>query len=254
MKSIHFNKYNSHTNVLKSLAIAVALFALPVVTMAANVTQNYNFTISKFMECLVAGPCTTTNPAPTDPVVGSVTLTYDPTLPININNPQPVTVNAVTLMIGGHKYTTAELSAYYDGEFMVGTNANGNLGAATMGTDTFSFIFSPTTLILNQFTYATAIQQGIWTAGTTTTGSPSSITQTAVTNPGPKLASSEGQGAILDFGPNWIKVGTQIIAWNTSTRYKLNDAKTIAPGMIAQWKGTTDTSTGIITATKLEIN
>jgi len=81
-----------------------------------------------------------------------------------------------------------------------------------------------------------------------------SFTQTSVTNSAPKLASTEGQGAILDFGPNWIKVGTTIIAWNTNTQYKLNDAKIIAIGMNAQWKGTKDTSTGIITATKLEIN
>ena len=90
---------------------------------AATITRLYTFSASGFE----AG-------APTDPVTGSVTVTFDP-LVSNANLP----VDAIVLTIGTHTYTPAEVGAEYTAgldELLVGGLLNG-ISAVSAGTDDF---------------------------------------------------------------------------------------------------------------------
>jgi hypothetical protein len=63
----------------------------------------------------------------------------------------------------------------------------------------------------------------------------------------------QGKGTITSFGDHFIYVGTKLIIWDATTRFKLN-ASQIAVGMPAQWKGKRDASTGVVLASQLVIN
>jgi hypothetical protein len=62
----------------------------------------------------------------------------------------------------------------------------------------------------------------------------------------------QGKGTITDVGDHSIYVGSKLILWDATTRFKLNNAMQI--GMLAQWKGKRDVSTGAVLASQLEIN
>ena len=63
----------------------------------------------------------------------------------------------------------------------------------------------------------------------------------------------QGKGTITSFGNHYIYVGTKLIIWDATTRYKLN-ASQITVGMVAQWKGKRDAATGVVFASQLTIN
>ena len=64
----------------------------------------------------------------------------------------------------------------------------------------------------------------------------------------------EGMGRITGVGKGYIKVGKKTIKYDSTTVLKLNYVTRIKVGMTAQWKGFRDPRTGVVLATKLEIN
>jgi hypothetical protein len=113
---------------------------------AATITRTYLFSASEFG----AG-------APTDPVSGSVTVTFDPTVN-NFNLP----VDAISLTIAGHTYTVAEVGAIFssgsNGVFLIGGRVTGILGIDAF-TDDFIFIIRQATTPtprFDSFEYATS--------------------------------------------------------------------------------------------------
>jgi hypothetical protein len=75
-----------------------ALVGWPAIASAARITETITFTASGFTDI------TLVNPAPQDPVSGSFTLTFDPTV-----LPSSGPLDAVSLTIAGHTYTRAEV-------------------------------------------------------------------------------------------------------------------------------------------------
>jgi len=82
------------------LAIVIALAGLPAIATAGLVTDTYDFTASGFP-----------GGAPQDPVSGSFTLTFDPTVANYADSP----IDAISLTIAGHTYTLAEVGFYQAG-------------------------------------------------------------------------------------------------------------------------------------------
>ena len=89
---------------------------------ASAVTNTYEFAASGF------GPG-----APADPLSGSITLSFDPALPVSA-----AAIESITLDIGTHPFTTADVSFGFNGLelFMYGT-LNGT--ALLPGSDDFLF-------------------------------------------------------------------------------------------------------------------
>ena len=85
------------------------------------------------------------------------------------------------------------------------------------------------------------------------------VVQTATLSLTVKLAGSysiqdQGQGAITSLGDHYLFVGSKMIIWDASTKFKLNGAAQIAVGMQVKWKGKRDAVSGVVLANQLEIN
>ncbi len=99
---------------------------------ASTITQTYSYTFWNF-----ASSGTANVPAPSDPVSGTVTVTFDPTSV----TPTPTAVDAISLVIGSHTYNASEVSFQYP----FGPNRlmiYGNLNGLTLHDKTNDFYFS----------------------------------------------------------------------------------------------------------------
>lgn len=131
------------------IALAVmVLFAAAAPVDAGNMTYNVSFSANTFQVGSGA------DPAPVDPVTGSFTITFDPTL-VYTNTTAGISLNTLDITLG------SPLSFSYDpaaGGFPAGTLRVGGLSS---GSDVITF--SPSTndfwLYINDFTGAAAFQQ-----------------------------------------------------------------------------------------------
>jgi hypothetical protein len=135
---------------IKAAALVFGMFCYAGSAFAVPV--QYDFTASGFTAS--AG-----HAAPTDPVVGSVTL-------------DGVTVDAINLTIDSHTYSLGEVGAEAWGSgVLVGGTATA-LNAITWGTNDFWFIFNPTSLSFENFAYSSASVTDFFNASTGTVSVP----------------------------------------------------------------------------------
>ena len=120
-------------------ALTVAAVAVTLLTtepgFAALMTRAYSFNAAGFTDSLGGTP----DPAPTDPVVGTVTVAFDE----NVSNAATL-VDAIGLTIGGHVYSAADVSFDYNSASFSGLMniGSGAIGSTTPGTDDFFLKFT----------------------------------------------------------------------------------------------------------------
>lgn len=173
--------------VMAVVGLGVALLFVPSVG-AAPITRTYDFSAVGFSAFSAAVP-------PTDPVTGSVTVTFDPAL-TTLDFP----VDAITLTIGTHTYSAAEVTADFPfgltPALLIGATVLGNDQLQT-GTDDFDIVIDDAivnpTLVL--FGYTTVGQPDLFQ---TTTGAVSSPI-TSVPEPGSWLMLATGLAGVLGY-------------------------------------------------------
>lgn len=142
-----------------SLGVVLALSLVAGVASAATITRTYSFTFSDFT------PGVPGNPAPVDPVTGSFSVTFDPTVAVS-DTTDGLDVHGVNLPISGHfAYSFTPFGALtFGGIAWAGDQAS----AASFGTDDFSMaFFHPlTTPIAPSAFYTRAGVPNAWFAGT----------------------------------------------------------------------------------------
>ena len=176
---------------LAVMTVVVGLGVAPIVAPpveAAPITRTYDFSAADFSAFSAAIP-------PTDPVTGSVTITFDPAL-TTLDFP----VDAITLTIAGHTYSAAEVTA----DFPVGLTPTLLIGATVKGndqlengTDDFSFVIDDATTnpTLVLFGYTSVGQPDLFE---TTTGSVTSPVA-SVPEPGSWLILATGLAVVLGY-------------------------------------------------------
>ena len=173
------------------VGLGVALIFVPPVG-AAPITRTYDFSAIDFSAFSAAVP-------PTDPVTGSVTVTFDAAL-TSLDLP----VDAITLTIGTHTYSAAEVTA----DFPFGATPTLLIGATVLGndqlqngTDDFAFVIddaSTTNPTLALFSYTTVGSVDLFetSTGAVTVESPVA----SVPEPGSWLMLATGLAGVLGFG------------------------------------------------------
>ena len=172
------------------LGTAAILLALSAPASASVVTNVYNFTASGFT------PNVGSDPVPYDPITGSVTITFDPTLTYT-NATAGITLNNLSIPLG------SAISFNYDtshsGQLRIGGLNNG-VSLATVGTnDFFVLLWNITTAapIFARLDYTSSIDTSKFT---TTTGSLTTravVTTAAVPEP---ISISLVGGGLLALG------------------------------------------------------
>jgi hypothetical protein len=182
-------KRRSLTVMTVVVGLGVALVFAPPVG-AAPITQTYDFSAAGFSAFSGEAP-------PTDPVTGSVTVTFDPAL-TSLDFP----VDAITLTIGAHTYSAAEVTADFPfgagDALLIGATVKTN-GEMENGTDDFSFVIDDAstgnpTLVL--FGYTTAGQPDLFEAATGTV----TTADAAVPEPGSWFVLATGLAGVLGYG------------------------------------------------------
>jgi PEP-CTERM motif len=157
---------------------------------AAPITRTYDFSAIEFSAFSGAVP-------PTDPVTGSVTVTFDAAL-TSLDFP----VDAITLTIDGHAYSAAEVTADFPfglgDALLIGATVKTN-GELESGTDDFAFVINDASTAapsLALFAYTSA---GELDSFETTTGAVT-LPAAAVPEPGSWLVLTSGLAGLFGYG------------------------------------------------------